>query len=332
MKNDSCSKRPDVGGQAVIEGVMIRGPEKMVTAVRKPDGSITIQKKPFVSISKRKKFFGLPVIRGGVALIESIALGVKALNFSASMAMEEGEQKNDNPEEMQEAGTDSNPEDSRREAKERSAKDKQGGWKSSLGIGLTMVVAFGFGLLLFFYLPLVLTDLVIGEERGGFAFNLVDGVIRVIFFFAYIWIISLWSEMKRIFQYHGAEHKTIFAHEAGEELTIESARKHTTRHPRCGTSFLLIVMVVSILVFMTTGRPDSIQERLLRFLLIPVIGGVSYEVLKFTGRRMDSRWVRLLAVPGLAVQSITTKEPDDEQLEVALVAVKECIADDEPVE
>jgi uncharacterized protein YqhQ len=308
MQRDSCSKKPDVGGQAVIEGVMIRGPKKMVTAVRKPDGSITVQRKPYISVSKRNRFFGFPIIRGAVALIESIALGVQALNFSATMAMDEKEKDDANP------------------------KVKQGGWKSSLGIGLTMVIAFGFGLLLFFYVPLVLTDVLIGEERGGFAFNVVDGIIRVIFFFAYIWIISLWSEMKRIFQYHGAEHKTIFAHESGEELTIEAARKHTTRHPRCGTSFLLIVMVVSILVFMTTGRPDSIQERLLRFLLIPLIGGVSYEILKFTGRRMDSRWVRLLAVPGLAVQSITTKEPDDKQLEVALVAVKECIADDEPAQ
>jgi len=159
------------------------------------------------------------------------------------------------------------------------------------------------------------------HSESGILFNLIDGVIRVIFFLAYIWGISRWKEMRRVFEYHGAEHKTIFMQEAGEELTPANAAKYATRHPRCGTSFLLIVMVVSILVFMLTGRPPTIAHRLARLLLIPVIAGISYEIMKLSAKKAGSLWARALSAPGIWLQSITTKDPSVDQLEVAIAAL-----------
>lgn len=287
------------GGQAVIEGVMMRGPDRVATAVRLPDGSIAVHAMPFISAGKRNRILRSPVVRGGLTLIESLTLGIKALNYSASVAMQAAEPA------------------------ARPAQNKAE-WKTTLALSATMVAAFALGIFVFFYLPLVIAGRL--RIENSFLFNLVDGVIRIVFFIAYIWGISLWKEMRRVFEYHGAEHKVIFTHEAGEPLTAESARRFATRHPRCGTSFLLIVMVVSILVFMLTGKPQNIGHRFARILLVPVIAGVSYEIVKISAKRAGRTWAKILSAPGVWLQRITTREPSDEQVEVAIAALSAVLA------
>jgi uncharacterized protein YqhQ len=290
------------GGQAVIEGVMMRGPDRVATAVRLPDGTIAVHAAPFASAGKRNRFLRSPVVRGGLTLIESLALGIKALNYSASVAMEAAEPA----------------------AETGQSEQKKAEWKTTVALSATMIAAFALGLLVFFYLPLVIAGRL--NIENSFLFNLVDGVIRVVFFIAYIWGISLWKEMRRVFEYHGAEHKVIFTHEAGEPLTAENARHFATRHPRCGTSFLLIVMVVSILVFMLTGKPHNIGQRFARILLVPVIAGVSYEIMKLSAKNAGQRWARTISAPGVWLQRITTREPSDDQVEVAIAALSAVLA------
>jgi uncharacterized protein YqhQ len=293
VQQETMTKKPDIGGQAVIEGVMMRAPQKIAIAVRKPNGQIALKEELFVSLSKKVKLLGLPFIRGMIALIETAVLGVKAITYSADMAVQD---------EKDDAG------------------GKGGKTFSTAWLVGTVIVALGFGFLIFFYIPLLITDL-FGFE-SGFLFNLVDGVIRLIVLLLYIWLISRWKEIRRIFEYHGAEHKSIFAYEAGQPLTVESVRAYTTHHPRCGTSFLLIVVGVSIVVFLFLGRPDNLGERLIRFLFVPLIGGISYELIKLSGKKHQSRIARFFLAPGLWLQRITTQEPSDDQLEVALTALK----------
>jgi len=281
-----------VGGQAIIEGVMMRGKDVVAMAVRKPDGGIVLKCTPFKSIVKRFKVLNLPVFRGAVILIESLFLGVKALNFSGDIAM------------MEENGK---------------AKRSDSRW-NDLWMGVTILFSLALGIAFFFYLPLILTDL-IGVE-SGWAFNLVDGVIRLSLFLAYIYLISLWKEIRRVFEYHGAEHKSIFAHENHKPLTPAGAMPFTTLHPRCGTSFLLIVMVVSVLVFMLLGKPETIADRFIRIAFVPVIGGLSYELIKLSAKAQRFALARALILPGLWLQKITTNEPDEQQLEVAMVALR----------
>ncbi len=285
-----------VGGQAVIEGVMMRSPSFFSVAVRRPDGKIIVKREPFVSLTKRLKFLGWPFLRGGVILIESLVLGIKALNFSGDIAMQEEKDAH---------------------------KTKDPGAGSKWMMGLTVVFAFVLGLGLFFYLPLVLTELT--GVKGSVLFNLVDGLIRIFIFLLYIFLISRWKEIQRVFEYHGAEHKSIFAFEDGKPLTMESAVDYKTWHPRCGTSFLLVVMLVSIMVFVLVGRPENLGERFFRFLFIPVIGGLSYEIIRLAGSKYGKWLSRTLVAPGLWLQRITTREPDEKQMEVALVALKSAL-------
>ena len=288
------SKPKQVGGQAVIEGVMMRSPEVVSVAVRKPDGKILLKKEPYCSWTKRIKPLGWPFIRGGIILIESMVLGIQALNFSADVAMKEEDKKTgDQP---------------RSEMKAR------------LMMGLTVLLALGLGIGLFFFLPLFITEL-LGIE-SGLLFNLVDGAIRMSFFLIYLFLISLWGEIRRIFEYHGAEHKSIFAYEEGRPLDLENVKPFVTYHPRCGTSFLLVVMLVSLAIFIVLGKPEAMSDRLVRFLFIPVIGGLSYEIIRLSGTKLGKNISRFLVAPGLWLQRITTKEPDDRQLEVALVALR----------
>jgi len=287
-----------VGGQAVLEGVMMRSPAAVATAVRRPDGEIVITSRPFRGIAAKHKILNLPILRGGVNLIETIALGMQSLNWSADQAMDEGKNK-------------------------RQAGSKPS-WRQQLGTVATMVVAFGIGIGLFFYLPLVLTERT--GVRGDITFNLVDGVFRVVFFLAYLWGISRWKEMARVFQYHGAEHKSIYVFEAGLPLEPEQSRKFTTLHPRCGTSFLLLVMLTSIVVFSFLGRPDTLGERLLRIAFVPVIAGIAYELIKLSAKQSCQRWMMPLILPGLWLQKITTKEPSLDQVEVAMAAIRACLA------
>ncbi|MDO9173142.1 MAG: DUF1385 domain-containing protein [bacterium] len=279
-----------VGGQAVIEGVMMRSPTAIATAVRTPDGRIVVRKQPFRSVFRRWRFLNVPVLRGGIHLIESMGLGIGALMFSADQAMTE----------------------------ERVETKK--GFKDTAMMWGTIVVAFILSLGLFFYLPLVLTDLT--GVRHGFGFNLIDGVIRIVMFVAYLMLISRMKDMARVFEYHGAEHMSIHAFEAHRDLTVDQTRPFTTLHPRCGTSFLFFVMLISVVVFSFLGRPDDVGQRLLRLAFVPVIGGLAYEAIKLSGRFRNAWFVRPLIWPGLMLQKITTSRPDDSQLEVGLAALR----------
>ncbi len=285
-----------VGGQAVIEGVMMRGREFVACAVRNPQGEIVLRKEPFRSILARLKMAKVPILRGAVGLIETMYLGMRILSYSAEVAM---------------------PED------EKGGKPKNG-FLEKLGLGATMLLAFVLGIGLFFYLPLVLTDLTPGTE-GSLAFNVVDGIFRLVIFLLYIWAISLMKEMRRVFQYHGAEHKTINCYEGGGLLSPETILSCSRFHPRCGTSFLLLVMVVSIVVFIPLGRPESIGERFLRLSLVPVIGGISYELIKLSAKERYRRWMAPIVAPGLWLQRLTTREPDLDQCEVSLRALSACL-------
>jgi uncharacterized protein YqhQ len=280
-----------VGGQAVIEGVMMRCPSAIATAVRTPNGRIIIRRKPYRSLLARLRLHRIPLLRGGLNLVESLALGMGSLLFSAEQALE----------------------DETVEEKKQSVKDK-------LMLGGTMVVAFALSLFLFFYLPLILTDLT--GARSGVAFNVVDGILRLAVFLAYLLLIGRMKDMQRLFQYHGAEHKSIHVFENGLDLVPENANRFTTLHPRCGTSFLMFVMVVSVAVFMFLGRPETIGDRLLRLAFVPVIGGIAYEFIKLSGKKATEKWMRPFIWPGLMLQKITTKEPTLEQVEVAMAALK----------
>jgi uncharacterized protein YqhQ len=285
----------NIGGQAVLEGVMMRAPRSLAIAVRRPDGEISVKSETVIPLSERYPVTKLPIVRGAVALFSSLIIGIKALNFSANEALVEEEKEGE---------------------KEGEKKEELSSW----AIGGTMAAAFGFGILLFFIMPLYLTKLLVPVIGGSnIAFNLVDGVIRVVVFLAYIIGISRMADIQRVFQYHGAEHKSIFTFEAGEELTVENVRKYSCLHPRCGTSFLLIVMLVSIVIFSLIPKlwPFYMKGGA-RIVLLPIIAGVSYEVLKWTAKHDGNPLVKLLISPGLALQRLTTREPDDSQIEVAI--------------
>ncbi|GAB6172761.1 DUF1385 domain-containing protein [Paradesulfitobacterium aromaticivorans] len=278
------------GGQAVIEGVMMRGPRESAIALRLPNGEIEVTRQPIRAWAARP-LLKLPIIRGFVALLESLVVGTKALTYSANRAVgeEEGEE---------------------------------------LGFGemaLTIAIALGLGLLLFVGLPTGAAHLLQGKIQGVVWQNLLEGFIRLVVFFIYIIAISRLSDIQRVFQYHGAEHKAIYTYEAGEELNVENARKFSTLHPRCGTSFLLLVVVVSIFVFAFLGLHPLWWRFLSRILLMPLVAGIAYELLKFSARHLESPWLRWLIVPGLMLQRLTTKEPDDSQMEVALTALGEVL-------
>jgi uncharacterized protein YqhQ len=289
----------NIGGQAVIEGVMMRAPRSVAIAVRRANGEIVVKRDMVVPLSERYPVVKLPIVRGAVALFSSLITGIKALNFSANEAMveEKGEEKN---EEL-----------------------------SSWAMAGTMAIAFGFGILLFFILPLyvtkLLTQLAVISDNN-IVFNLVDGVIRVAVFLLYIWSISRMKDIQRVFQYHGAEHKSIFAFEAGDELTVANVRGYSRLHPRCGTSFLLIVMLVSIVIFSLIPKLWPFYMKAgARIVLLPLIAGVSYEFLKWSAKNDHSPLVKLIIAPGLALQRLTTREPDDRQLEVAIRSMQEAL-------
>jgi uncharacterized protein YqhQ len=287
-------KRISVGGQAVIEGVMMRSPTYYATAVRTPQGTIVIQKNRFEALTHRFKFLNIPIVRGAIGLVEMMWIGISSLSYSASQAADE----------------DSDPKPKKSAA-------------TNLTIFGSVVFALGMGFLLFFLLPLWLTELT-GVENG-IGFNLIDGVIRLVFFLAYLLLIAQWKDMQRIFQYHGAEHKTIYVFENGQDLTVANARPYTTLHPRCGTSFLLVVMLVSIVVFSFLGKPDTWGERLFRFAMIPVIGGISFEFIRLSAKERFARFLKPAIWPGLTLQKVTTREPSDDMLEVAIAALNACL-------
>jgi len=282
---------------------MMRSPKLVATAVRRPGGEITVRRIPYVSVSKRTKILGLPVLRGAIVLIETLSLGISSLAYSAEEALREEDGKD---------GRDG-----------KDAKKNPRDTITTLSLTLTVIVALVLGFALFFYLPLFVAER-FGLE-SGFWFNLVDGAVRLVVFVLYVSLVGLWSEMRKLYQYHGAEHKSIHAFEAGEELTADNAMKYTTLHPRCGTSFLLAVVVVSLVVFIALGKPESWGERGLRFLTVPLIAGVAFEITKLSGKYAKSALGAVLIAPGLWLQRMTTREPTREQVEVALRALKEVL-------
>jgi len=310
-----------IGGQAVIEGVMMRSPHRVATAVRLADGTVEVKSREYRSLSRRIPLLGLPILRGAVVLVESLRIGVEALAFSAEAAVKEevrpvAAAAGAAGAVATAAAPDLGP--GAGVTTSTNARPRYG--TLGLGMGFTVLISFALGFGVFFWLPLFLT------ERTGvhdpFLFNLIDGFIRMVFFLAYIVAIGYWGEMQRIFQYHGAEHKTIHNLESGLELTPENAARQSRFHPRCGTSFLFLVVLVSFVVFAFLGRPDTLGERLLRFALIPVIAGISFEIIRFAGAHSDKAWVRWISEPGLQLQRLTTREPSRDMLEVAIAALR----------
>jgi uncharacterized protein YqhQ len=290
-----------VGGQAVLEGVMMRGVSTWAVAVRNPEGQVEITSESLVPWAQRHRLWRLPIIRGVVALGESMKIGFKALAISANAQLEEDDEGE--PEEI-------------------------GGWVWGLTIALSLALAIG----LFFVIPVGLTSLIKDQLGSAFLFWLVEGVLRTAIFIGYIVVISRLPDLRRVFEYHGAEHKTISCYEAEDELVPARAKLYSRLHPRCGTSFLLIVMVVAIFVFAPLGLPAWYWLLASRILGIPLIAGISYEVIKWAGKNRRKRWVRALMWPGLMLQNLTTREPDEEQLAVAIAALEKVLEQETPGE
>ena len=297
-----------LGGQAVLEGVMMRGVSTWAVAVRKPLpedappgalGEIEVTSEPIVSWAKRHRVLRLPVIRGVVALAESLKIGFRALGISANAQLEEEE--------------DAEP---------------ISGWMWGLTIALSLALAIG----LFFVIPVGATSLIKDELGSALLFWLVEGVLRTAIFIGYIVAISRLPDLRRVFEYHGAEHKTISCYEAGDRLIPSRAARYSRLHPRCGTSFLLIVMVLAIFVFAPIGLPAWYWLLASRILGIPLIAGLSYEVIKWAGKNRRKRWVRAVMWPGLMLQNLTTREPDHDQLAVAIAALESVLAVESPDE
>ena len=288
-----------IGGQAVLEGVMMRGVSTWSVACRTPEGEIDVTSEPIVSWAKRSRFFRIPVIRGVVALAESLKIGFRALAISANAQLADEEEE-----------------------------VEIGGFTWGLTIAFSLVLAVG----LFFVIPVGATSLIKDQLGSAVLFWLVEGVLRTAIFIGYIWAISKIPDLRRVFEYHGAEHKTISTFEAGDELTPARAKTYSRLHPRCGTSFLLIVMVLAIFVFAPIGLPAWYWLVLSRILGIPLIAGLSYEVIKWAGKHRNKRWVRAVMWPGLMLQNLTTREPDEEQLAVAIAALEAVLAIEDPYE
>lgn len=278
------------GGQAVIEGVMMRGRRDLAVAVRKPDNEIIIEHNNINSITDKLPFLKWPFLRGTVALFESMIIGIKALVFSANQAAIEEEE---------ELGT----------------------WELTFTIGIALIL----GILLFVVAPTSLARLL--YSFNTIVVNFFEGLFRIAIFIGYVVAISRMKDIQRVFMYHGAEHKTINAYEAGAELTVPSVRRFSQLHPRCGTSFLLIVMVIMILIFSFLGKQALIARIISRIILLPVVAGVSYEVLKLSGKYCNTPIMKLLIAPGLWLQRLTTREPDDSQIEVAIKALEAVLPD-----
>lgn len=274
------------GGQAVIEGVMMRGPESRAVAVRRPDQTIIVDEKPVSSITSRVPILKWPLLRGVVVLVESLVLGIEALTFSANQAVGEEEEE------------------------ELTTKE----------IVITVGIALLFAVLLFAVLPTAAAHMLTKVAPGSLVQNLIEGILRIAIFLGYVAAIGRMEDIKRVFQYHGAEHKVIHAYEAGEQLEVERVQRYSTLHPRCGTSFLLIVMVISILLFSLLGKQVLWWRILSRVLLLPAVAGISYELVKLSGKYANVPWCRVLIAPGLWLQKLTTGQPDDEQVEVAISA------------
>lgn len=300
LSSENKIKPKAVGGQAVIEGVMMKGAEDVAIAVRKPDGEIIVNKEKLKG--NRKVISKIPILRGMYALIDSMVLGVKALMYSAEFFEEEEEEKSKKPSKLDE-------------------------FLENNIIWISVVISVLFSVGLFILLPTVLVDVFKRFTNNKLILNGIEGIVRIVIFLGYIVAVSRMKDIKRVFEYHGAEHKSIFCYEHGEELTVENVRKYGRLHPRCGTSFLFIVMIVSILIFSMFTWSGVLMRLLIRIILIPVVAGISYEIIKWAGKS-QSKLSCIVSAPGMWMQKITTREPDDKQIEVAIEALKNVLVAD----
>jgi len=289
-----AGKDAPIGGQAVLEGVMMRGIGLWSVAVREPEGEIELRSFPLQSVLRRHRFLRLPIVRGVVALWESLAIGFRALQLSADIQLGEEEELS------------------------------RGAWIGAMVLSLVLAIG------LFFVIPVGLTSLLRDQLASGWLFWLVEGLLRTAIFLGYLALLAKMPDLRRVFEYHGAEHKTIACYEAGQPLTPENADKYSRLHPRCGTSFLLIVMVIAIFVFAPLGLPAWYWLVLSRILGVPLIAGLSFEAIRWFGRNRSKAWVRHLMWPGLQLQRLTTREPDHAQLEVAIAALQSVIDGEKP--
>ncbi len=304
MPSEAYALNPDmlVGGQAVLDGVMMRSARGYAVAVRRPDGTLAIDRDRVASPATRFPILKLPVLRGSAVLLQSLFLGFRALSFAASHSAPDG------------------------------TAEGEPARSTSAAIAGAMAVAVIFGVGLFLFLPLLLTNIIkarLAAGMGTFAFNAIDGGIRISLFFGYLLAISRMRDIQRVFEYHGAEHKVVFTFEAGETLTVENARGKSRLHPRCGTSFLLFVLALSVALFaFVPSSAPLVVKFASRIVLIPVIAGLAYETIRFSSRHVEHPLLRLLIAPGLWLQRITTREPADDQIEVAIAALREALVFD----
>lgn len=313
-KNESVCHITSIGGQAVIEGVMMRGPKESAIAVRKPDGEIIVEKKPINSFVAKYKINKIPFVRGAFSFVESLIEGTKALMFSAEFYDIEEDETKKKKEEM-----------SQEEVEKLEKKEKK---SLTVAIYFSVVIALIFSIGVFMLLPAAIIEgLRHFVELSQVVVSLFEGVLRILIFLGYVIIVSKMEDIKRVFQYHGAEHKTIFCYEAGEDLTVENVKKQKRLHPRCGTSFLIFVMIVSIILFSFISAENAVTRVLIRLLLLPVVAGISYELIKYAGRH-SGPVVEFISAPGMWLQKITTNEPDDSQIEVAIEAMKAVLTGD----
>ena len=295
--------KTSIGGQAVIEGVMMKGPHEMAIAVRKPDGEIIIEKKSVNALSMKYKIFKLPILRGVISFFESMITGVRSLMFSAEFFDLEEEQ----PSKF-----------------DLFLERKFGNKLKDIVIYSSVFFALVFSILLFFMLPAFISGFLRKVIESNAVIVALEGIIRISIFMIYLLLVSKMDDIQRVFMYHGAEHKSIHCYEHGEELTVENVKKHTRLHPRCGTSFLLIVMIISIFIFLFIKSDHVFLRLLYRLLLLPVVAGVSYEIIKLAGR-YDNKFTRAISKPGMLLQYMTTVEPDEAQIEVAIASLKAVI-------
>lgn len=295
-------KSSGIGGQAVMEGIMMKNGEEYAVAVRKPNKEIEIKKEAYKGIASKSRFFRLPFVRGSINLIDSLVLGMSTLTYSSSFYEEE--------------------EDEEPSAFEKKLQDIFGDKLEKVIMGLTVTLSIIMALAIFMVLPVFLANLLKPVVGNGFLFALLEGILRIVIFIAYVVLISRMEDIRRVYMYHGAEHKCINCVEHGLELTVDNVAKSSKQHKRCGTSFMLLVMVISVFVFVIV-RVDTLWLRMAsRVILIPVIAGISYECLRLAGNS-DNKLVDLLSRPGLWLQNLTTKEPDRDMIEVAIAAVEE---------
>ncbi|MFW5986365.1 MAG: DUF1385 domain-containing protein [Halanaerobiales bacterium] len=278
------------GGQAVIEGIMMRGKERIAIAVRKAPDNIVLKKMKAGTITRKYSFLKWYFVRGIVALISSLAVGIKALSFSASQVAEEEDEK-----------------------------------ITPLEMAGSIIIAFGFAIVLFVIIPAGIVSLIQPFIPNNIILNMIEGIIKISAFLSYLFVISRLDDINRVFMYHGAEHKVIYTHENGLPLTVDNARQFSTLHPRCGTNFIFIVIILSIFFFSFFGRPPLLLRILYHLLLLPIIAGTSYEIIKMAGQKNAGSFIRAIAAPGLYLQKLTTREPDDSMLEVAITALKAII-------